>query len=192
MARVKGVPTAGSGSAQTKTPELPLGFMCRHSSSSTKFSYIRAVRRMPVGTPVVTIIPSLTKNVPGALLTFTQPARSLPLNRGTYPSSFPTGFSSASARGRSRAGSRNRESRVFMVVPSFRQPVQHVPGDPDDRRVVAAQPVRPVGRADGHDRPAARVQPQDGLAGPALRPALVPLAVVGVPAGRRRRQDREA
>ena len=46
-----------------KTPALPIGCMCRHSTSMMKFSYIRSVRIVPVGLPVLTIIPSRTLNV---------------------------------------------------------------------------------------------------------------------------------
>src|SRR5437868_5440050 len=49
--------------------------------------------------------------------------------------------------------------------------------------VVAAEAVGPVGAADGHHRPAAGVRADDGVAGPALLPLLVPLAVVRVPPG---------
>src|SRR5262245_18629424 len=61
--------------------------MCIHSKSRMKFSYCRSVRRKPVGLPVVMIMLSLTKKVSGAQLTLTQPERSLPLKRGTKPSS---------------------------------------------------------------------------------------------------------
>ena len=64
------------------TPALPPACMCRHSSSMMKFSYIRSVRIVPVGLPVLTIMPSLTVNVSGATLTLTQPDRSLPLKSG--------------------------------------------------------------------------------------------------------------
>ena len=51
-----------------------------------KFSYIFSVRMVPTGAPVVTIIPSRTEKVSGAMLQGTQPERSLPLNKGTKPS----------------------------------------------------------------------------------------------------------
>src|SRR5262245_20809842 len=75
------------GSPQMKTPALPPGCMWRHSSSMMKFSYIRSVRIVPVGLPVLTIMPSRTENVVGATLTITQPERSLPLKSGVQPSS---------------------------------------------------------------------------------------------------------
>jgi hypothetical protein len=65
------------------------GRTCIQSNSRMKFSYCLAVRRKPVGLPVVTIMLSLTKNVSGAQLTLTQPVRSRPLKRGTKPSSPP-------------------------------------------------------------------------------------------------------
>ena len=47
-----------------------------------KFSYIRSVRIVPVGLPVLTIRPSFTVNVFGARFTLTQPDRSWPLKSG--------------------------------------------------------------------------------------------------------------
>src|SRR5262249_25270641 len=44
--------------------------------------------QIPIGLPVVMIMSSLTKKVPGAQLTLTQPPRSLPLNNGLNPSSW--------------------------------------------------------------------------------------------------------
>src|SRR5215467_6627700 len=70
-----------------KSPAFPPAFMCRHSSSISKFSYCLSVLRNPVGTPVETIIASRTVKVPDAQLTFTQPERSLPLNSATGLSS---------------------------------------------------------------------------------------------------------
>ena len=58
-------------SAQTKIPALPLGFMCRHSTSMMKFWYIRSVRNSPVGWPEQTLIPSRTDQVDGAVFTGT-------------------------------------------------------------------------------------------------------------------------
>ena len=73
------MPTAGSGSPHTNSPELPTSFLftCIQSISSTKFSYCFSVRRKPVGLPVVTISPSFTKNVSGWQFTFTQPVEVL-------------------------------------------------------------------------------------------------------------------
>ncbi len=87
---------AGMGSAHTKKPELPTSLVLtwNQSNSAMKFSYCLAVRRNPVGLPVVIIISSLTKKVSGWQFTLTQPVRSLPLNIWTKPSSF---FSSASS-----------------------------------------------------------------------------------------------
>ena len=87
MPREKGDPAAGRPSAQMKSPELPPDLRCRHSNSMMKFSYIFAVRIVPTGEPLVTIIPSRTANVSGAMLQGTQPDRSLPLNSGTKPAS---------------------------------------------------------------------------------------------------------
>src|SRR5262249_21485287 len=65
-------------------------------------------------------IPSLTKKVSGAQLTFTQPVRSLPLNIGTKPSS---GFSSAGeGTARARTVSTAAQRISFMVVPPHRLP----------------------------------------------------------------------
>src|SRR5512138_3366648 len=46
-----------------------------------KFSYWRSERMTPIGVPEQTSKPSLTVQVPWSVLTFTHPARSLPLNR---------------------------------------------------------------------------------------------------------------
>src|SRR5437764_9250272 len=86
IARVNGWPGAVIGSDQTNRPAFPPCTMCRHSKSSSKFSYCRSVLITPVGTPVDTIIPSRTVNVFGAQFTLTQPLRSFPLNSATYPS----------------------------------------------------------------------------------------------------------
>ena len=63
-------------SAQTKIPALPRGFMCRHSTSMTKFWYMRSVRNSPIGLPEQISIPSRTDHVDGAVFTGTQPERS--------------------------------------------------------------------------------------------------------------------
>src|SRR5262245_9668913 len=89
MARVNGAPTAVRGSLQMNSPELPFSLRCFHSSSRMKFSYMRAVRMTPMGSPVVTIMPSRAAKVLGAQFTLTQPERSLPLNNGTKPSFCP-------------------------------------------------------------------------------------------------------
>ncbi len=65
------------------TPALPLGVRCIHSTSSTKFSYIRSVRSSQIGAPVEWMASSLTLHVPGAQLMLCQPLRSFPLNSGT-------------------------------------------------------------------------------------------------------------
>src|SRR5579885_3320407 len=113
MARVKGTPTAGSGSLQTKTPELPFGLRCFHSNSRMKFSYCFWVRSTPVGTPVVTIIPSRAVKVSGALLTATHPVRFLPLNSGTKPSSSPA---VSTVSGRKRQGRRSHRLPVMALI----------------------------------------------------------------------------
>src|SRR4051794_15617704 len=64
------------------TPAFPCGCICRHSTSMMKFSYIRSVLIVPVGFPVLTIMPSFAVNVFGATFTITQPDKSLPLNSG--------------------------------------------------------------------------------------------------------------
>src|SRR5689334_23281450 len=63
-ARVNGTPRAQSASAHTKSPALPGLLRCRHSSSSTKFSYILSVRRTPVGWPVHLMIGSPPSSLP--------------------------------------------------------------------------------------------------------------------------------
>src|SRR5204863_134930 len=86
MALVNGSPQIGNAPLQTKQPALPPGLMCFHSSSRIKFSYWRAVRKTPVGTPVETIMPSRTENVLGAQFTLVQPVKSRPLKRGVQSS----------------------------------------------------------------------------------------------------------
>src|SRR5258705_10460803 len=75
----------------------------------TKFSYIFSVRIVPVGTPVLTIRPSLTVNVFGATLTGTQPDKSLPLNSGTKSSARVT------SAGRAASQTRQAEATRRMV-----------------------------------------------------------------------------
>src|SRR5262245_40163366 len=58
---------------------------------------------------------------------------------------------------------------------SLSQLVEDVLGDPNDRGVVAAEAVAPVGGADRDDRAAAGVSAEDGVARAALLPFLVPL-----------------
>jgi len=66
-----------------KTPELPPASMCIHSMCRMKFSYCFALRITPIGWPEQISRPSCTFHVSGAVLTFTQPERSLPLNKST-------------------------------------------------------------------------------------------------------------
>ena len=85
----------GNGSLHTKRPALPEGLSCFQSNSSTKSSYIRAVRRKPVGEPVQCSMPSRAWNVSSKQLTRTQPSRSLPLKSGcgaTLDHEPPTGW----------------------------------------------------------------------------------------------------
>src|SRR5258705_4012213 len=93
MALVKGWPRTGNAPLCTKNPALPPGWMCFHSNSTMKFSYSRSVRSTPVETPVETMMPSRTENVPGAQLTLVQPVKSRPLK---------SGFQSAENTGKAR------------------------------------------------------------------------------------------
>src|SRR5688572_93736 len=93
---------------------------------------------MPLGLPVVTIIPSRTVKVSDATLTGTQPLRSLPLNSGLDASSARAGTAPATI---AASATPRRTTRVFMR--GFLVVVESI----DDRRGVAV-----VGRGPGSGR----------------------------------------
>jgi hypothetical protein len=85
------------------TPALPFGVRCIHSTSSTKFSYIRSVRSSQIGAPSSRWRRAFTLHVEMAQLMLCQPLRSVPLKSGA-----PAGSCCAPRCPATRSAARNK------------------------------------------------------------------------------------
>src|SRR5258706_487382 len=126
-----GEPSLGVPPLHAKQPELPPASRCIHSTCRMKFSNIRSVRITPVGFPLQMIIPSRTLQVSLAVLTLTQPLRSLPLKRSRH-----CGTSSGGCAGEPDTSSAlpRRISAVFIDVLPMRPRRNYLRCDPSLRR----------------------------------------------------------